>query len=88
MFFNYIIKQLNSPHWYKINYLLYIQSLVLNFASWLPDAFSKIEEYLLRDIIAGTTIAMIIIPQSMAYATLANLEPINYGLYASLFLLQ
>ena len=29
-----------------------------------------------------TTIAMIIIPQSMAYATLANLEPI-YGLYAS-----
>ncbi len=66
---------------YKINYLLYIQSLVLNFASWLPDAFSK-KEYLLRDIIAGTTIAMIIIPQSMAYATLANLEPI-YGLYAS-----
>ena len=66
---------------YKINYLLFIQSLVLNFASWLPDAFSK-KEYLLRDIIAGTTIAMIIIPQSMAYATLANLEPI-YGLYAS-----
>jgi len=66
---------------YKINYLVYIQSLVLNSASWLPDAFSK-KEYLLRDIIAGATIAMIIIPQSMAYATLANLEPI-YGLYAS-----
>lgn len=39
-------------------------------------------EYLARDIIAGTTIAMIIIPQSMAYATLANLDPV-YGLYAS-----
>jgi len=47
----------------------------------LPDAFSK-KDYLLRDIIAGTTIAMIIIPQSMAYATLANLDPV-YGLYAS-----
>ncbi len=40
------------------------------------------KDYLARDIIAGTTIAMIIIPQSMAYATLANLDPI-YGLYAS-----
>ncbi|MDC0984849.1 SulP family inorganic anion transporter [Gammaproteobacteria bacterium] len=32
--------------------------------------------------IAGITIAMIIIPQSMAYATLANLDPV-YGLYAA-----
>ena len=36
----------------------------------------------MRDLIAGTTIAMIIIPQSMAYATLADLDPV-YGLYAS-----
>ena len=55
--------------------------MLLNFTSWLPDATSK-KEYLTRDIIAGTTIAMIIIPQSMAYATLANLDPV-YGLYAS-----
>ncbi len=47
----------------------------------MPNAISK-KEYLARDIIAGTTIAMIIIPQSMAYATLANLDPV-YGLYAS-----
>ncbi len=65
----------------RINYLIYIQSLLLNFTSWLPNATSK-KEYLTRDIIAGTTIAMIIIPQSMAYATLANLDPV-YGLYAS-----
>ena len=64
-----------------INYLIYIQSLFINFTSWLPDATSK-RIYLTRDIIAGITIAMIIIPQSMAYATLANLEPV-YGLYAS-----
>ena len=48
-----------------INYLLYIQSLFLNFTSWLPNAISK-KDYLTRDIIAGITIAMIIIPQSMA----------------------
>ena len=65
----------------RINYLIYIQSLFINFTSWLPDATSK-RIYLTRDIIAGITIAMIIIPQSMAYATLANLEPV-YGLYAS-----
>ena len=65
----------------NINYLVYIQSLFLNFTTWLPDALSK-KDYLMRDVIAGTTIAMIIIPQSMAYATLANLEPV-YGLYAS-----
>jgi SulP family sulfate permease len=65
----------------RINYLIYIQSLFLNFTSWLPDATSK-RTYITRDIIAGTTIAMIIIPQSMAYATLANLDPV-YGLYAS-----
>ena len=47
----------------------------------MPDAISK-RDYLTRDIIAGITIAMIIIPQSMAYATLANLDPV-YGLYAS-----
>ena len=47
----------------------------------MPDALSK-KEYITRDLIAGITIAMIIIPQSMAYASLANLDPV-YGLYAS-----
>ena len=47
----------------------------------MPDALSK-KDYITRDVIAGTTIAMIIIPQSMAYASLANLDPV-YGLYAS-----
>ena len=51
--------------------------MALNFASWLPDALSK-KDYITRDLIAGTTIAMIIIPQSMAYASLANLDPV-YG---------
>ena len=35
-----------------------------------------------RDIIAGLTVALVLIPQSMAYAELAGLPP-YYGLYAS-----
>ena len=56
--------------------------MLFNFTTWLPEAFLN-KEYLTRDVIAGTTIAMIIIPQSMAYATLADVSPV-YGLYASL----
>jgi len=60
--------------------------MLFNFSTWLPESLSN-RNYILRDIIAGTTIAMIIIPQSMAYAALADVSPI-YGLYALLFLSQ
>ena len=56
--------------------------MLFNFSTWLPESLSN-KNYVLRDIIAGTTIAMIIIPQSMAYAALADVSPI-YGLYAAL----
>ena len=56
--------------------------MFFNFNTWLPEALSN-KDFLSRDFVGGITIAMIIIPQSMAYATLAGLEPI-YGLYASL----
>jgi sodium-independent sulfate anion transporter 11 len=36
----------------------------------------------LGDLIAGTTVGAVVIPQSMAYAELANLPP-EYGLYSS-----
>ena len=77
----YYTDLIESKEVLNINYIIYIRSLTLNFASWLPDALSK-KDYITRDVIAGTTIAMIIIPQSMAYASLANLDPV-YGLYAS-----
>ncbi len=48
------------------------------FLRWFP--FSK--ENLRADVIAGISIAMILVPQSMAYAALAGL-PVVYGLYAS-----
>ena len=56
--------------------------MLFNFSTWLPEALTN-KNYLTRDVIAGVTIAMIIIPQSMAYATLADVSPI-YGLYAAL----
>ena len=56
--------------------------MLFNFSTWLPESLSS-RNYILRDVIAGTTIAMIIIPQSMAYAALADVSPI-YGLYAAL----
>jgi MFS superfamily sulfate permease-like transporter len=48
---------------------------------WLPDL--KDRNVLRADVIAGLTVALILIPQSMAYAQLAGLPP-HYGLYASL----
>ena len=48
---------------------------------WLPELKDK--EILRADFIAGLTVALILIPQSMAYAQLAGL-PAYYGLYASL----
>ena len=56
--------------------------MLFNFSTWLPESLLT-KDYLVRDIIAGSTIAMIIIPQSMAYATLADVPPV-YGLYAAL----
>jgi len=48
------------------------------FLRWLPLQRSTVR----ADIIAGATVAMVLIPQSMAYAQLAGL-PAYYGLYAS-----
>ncbi|WP_457551791.1 SulP family inorganic anion transporter [Desulfobacula sp.] len=49
------------------------------FLSWFKD-YNK--EKLSADVIAGITVAMVLIPQSMAYAQLAGL-PAYYGLYAA-----
>ncbi|KAI8075149.1 sulfate transporter family-domain-containing protein [Gongronella butleri] len=38
--------------------------------------------WLLQDLIAGITVGMVMVPQGMAYAKIANLDP-QYGLYAS-----
>ena len=48
------------------------------FLRWFPLQ----RDTLRADLIAGITVAMILVPQSMAYAALAGL-PVVYGLYAS-----
>ncbi len=48
------------------------------FLRWFPPQKDKLR----ADVIAGITVAMILVPQSMAYASLAGL-PVVYGLYAS-----
>ncbi|MCK5091110.1 MAG: STAS domain-containing protein [Gammaproteobacteria bacterium] len=50
------------------------------FLAWLPEL--KNTSILRADIIAGITVALVLIPQSMAYASLAGLPP-YYGLYAA-----
>ncbi|MEM9261537.1 MAG: SulP family inorganic anion transporter, partial [Bacteroidota bacterium] len=51
---------------------------------WLPfpPVYGKAE--VRRDIIAGLTVGILLIPQAMAYAMLAGVPPV-YGIYASIF---
>jgi len=58
-----------------------VQNLIytlLPFLRWFPITQEKIR----ADLLAGITVALILVPQSMAYAQLAGL-PVVYGLYAS-----
>lgn len=48
------------------------------FLAWFPMSGTSIR----ADVMAGLSVAMILVPQGMAYATLAGL-PVVYGLYAS-----
>lgn len=50
------------------------------FRAWIGDLTNP--AILKADIIAGITVALVLIPQAMAYAQLAGLPP-HYGLYAS-----
>jgi MFS superfamily sulfate permease-like transporter len=52
----------------------------LPFLGWIHEVRNR--ETLRADAIAGLTVALVLIPQSMAYAQLAGLPP-YYGLYAS-----
>lgn len=56
-----------------------IMSVLFPFLRWFPLSGVKLR----ADLVAGITVALILVPQSMAYAQLAGL-PVVYGLYASL----
>ncbi len=51
---------------------------LLPFLDWLPLR----AEHVRADLLAGLTVALVLVPQSMAYAQLAGLPP-YYGLYAA-----
>ena len=51
---------------------------ILPFLSWFPYSGATLR----ADFIAGLTVALVLVPQSMAYAQLAGLPP-YYGLYAA-----
>lgn len=54
---------------------------IFPFLNWIREVnFATLR----ADFISGLTVALILIPQSMAYAQLAGM-PVHYGLYASLF---
>lgn len=55
-------------------------NVFLPFLSWLPEL--KNPQTIKADVIAGITVALVLVPQSMAYAQLAGL-PAYVGLYAS-----
>jgi SulP family sulfate permease len=56
------------------------KSRLLPFRCWIGEL--KKPEILRADLIAGITVALVLVPQSMAYAQLAGLPP-YYGLYAA-----
>lgn len=53
----------------------------LPFLQWLPN-YKKTD--FPRDLVAGLTVGVVLIPQAMAYAMIAGLPPV-YGLYAAIF---
>jgi len=55
-----------------------LRTRLLPFLRWLPLQ----RQSLRADVLAGATVAMVLIPQSMAYAQLAGM-PAYYGLYAA-----
>ena len=64
--------------------IYHLQKFILRrffpFKDWISDLRNP--KILRADIVAGLTVALVLVPQSMAYAQLAGLPP-YYGLYAS-----
>lgn len=63
-----------------IRLLMDWQRMLTPFLGWIGDL--RDTKILRADIMAGVTVALVLVPQSMAYAQLAGL-PAYYGLYAS-----
>ena len=60
---------------------VYFNSILFIYYQWMSTYEIS---YIIHDLIAGVTVAAVILPQSMAYAMLAGLPPV-VGLYSSIF---
>jgi sodium-independent sulfate anion transporter 11 len=70
---------------FKQNGLSYTKSYLKGLfpiLDWLPNYSPK--QFLVGDMIAGLTIGLIVIPQSLIHARLAGV-PLEHGLYTSFF---
>lgn len=52
-------------------------------SGWLPSLKTYLRQSLRFDLLAGLTVAMVVLPQSMAYAAIAGVNPI-YGIYTAI----
>lgn len=66
--------------WQQVLHRLPQRDRFFAFLQWAGELRDR--RVLHADIVAGVTVALVLVPQSMAYAQLAGLEP-YYGLYAS-----
>uniref|UniRef100_H2YQA7 SLC26A/SulP transporter domain-containing protein n=1 Tax=Ciona savignyi TaxID=51511 RepID=H2YQA7_CIOSA len=70
--------------WFRLQMHCSFWGILVNFLpvlGWLPKYKKK---YVVGDLIAGWTVGIIRIPQGMAYALLAGVQPV-YGLYSCFF---
>jgi SulP family sulfate permease len=67
-------------HYYLLFSMTILARKLFPFLSWL-QIYNK--EKAIADLVAGLTVAVVLVPQGMAYAMLAGLPPV-YGLYAGL----
>jgi len=70
----------------SIMYLVVLQAELGQILIWSGDMFISLQfrQDILGDIIAGLSVGVMTVPQSMGYSLLANMPP-KYGLYTSLF---
>ncbi|KAL4808659.1 sulfate transporter family-domain-containing protein [Aspergillus unguis] len=65
-----------TPTWRQVGLYFY---RLFPFLTWITRYNTQ---WLLGDMVAGITVGAVVVPQGMAYASLANL-PVEYGLYSS-----
>ncbi|EPB89551.1 hypothetical protein HMPREF1544_03635 [Mucor circinelloides 1006PhL] len=78
-----------TPVPFKIKAKAFLRQLPNFFKAYFASIFPILQwihrynlTWLVQDVIAGVTVGIVIVPQSMAYAKIANLDP-QYGLYTS-----